>query len=208
MEVTWHHSLYAITPDRHDRGMLLLQVEQALAAGLRWLQYRDKCSDAAEKLQRALNLRELCHAYGCCLIINDDPVLCHQAGADGVHLGRSDGLLAEARAYLGSRYILGATCHNEIAYAQQAAPWADYLAFGAFFASPTKPHAPRASLSLLTQARSLHRPCVAIGGITPDNASPLLAAGADAIAVISHVFDASDIAEATRSFLNVLEDTS
>ncbi|NNM52799.1 MAG: thiamine phosphate synthase [Pseudomonadales bacterium] len=205
MEVIWNHSLYAITPNRHDRAVLLQQVGQALAAGLRWLQYRDKCSDAAEKLLRALSLRELCHAYDCRLIINDDPVLCHQAGADGVHLGRSDGLLAEARAYLGSGYILGATCHNEMTYALQAAPWADYLAFGAFFPSPTKPQAPLAPLSLLKDVRSLHLPCVAIGGITPDNVAPVLAAGADAIAVISYVFDAPDIAEATRSFLNVLE---
>ncbi len=205
MEMIWSHSLYAITPDRHDRIVLLQQVEQALAAGLRCLQYRDKCSDAAEKLVRAMHLRELCHSYDCCLIINDDPVLCHQTGADGVHLGRSDGLLAEARSYLGSRYILGATCHNKMAYALQAAPWADYLAFGAFYPSPTKPQATLAPLSLLKDACSLHLPSVAIGGITPDNVAPLLAAGADAIAVISHVFDAPDIAEATRSFLNVLE---
>jgi thiamine-phosphate pyrophosphorylase len=126
------------------------------------------------------------------LIINDDLALALAIGADGVHLGRDDGDPAEARRALGPGRILGVSCYDEWARAEAgAAAGVDYLAFGAVYPSPTKPHAPRAGLELLARAkRELGLPVAAIGGITLDNAPPLIAAGASLLAVISDVFSA------------------
>jgi thiamine-phosphate pyrophosphorylase len=128
-------------------------------------------------------------------------------GADGVHIGEDDGDIAAARWRLGPDRILGVSCYDDFARAETAvAAGADYVAFGSFFASTVKPAARRADVRLLERARSLGVPVVAIGGITSENASELFAAGADAVAVISDVFDARDVAAAARAFVKISDD--
>ncbi len=200
MALNLSRQIYAITPERADDELLFTQVEQALGSGLRWLQYRDKTSSPARRLRRARALVELCHRHDARIIINDDVDLCLQSAADGVHLGQSDGSLAQARRRLGHDRILGATCHADIELARQAAVDADYVAFGAFFPSHNKPAAPRAALDILRQAAPLGKPRVAIGGLTLDNAPAVIAAGADALAMISALFDAPDIALRCRQW--------
>ena len=194
--------LYAITPDCADTGLLLSQAGQALAGGARILQYRNKSADAALRLTQANALRELTRKFPAIFIVNDDVQLAMQADADGVHLGAEDGGLKNARALLGKNKILGASCYNRTSLAKEAvASGADYVAFGAFFPSGVKPGAVKAGVELLREARAeLAVPLVAIGGITPRNAAPLLEAGADALAVISALFDADDIAAAACNF--------
>jgi len=185
--------LYAITSGPHPQ--LLVQVAQALAGGARVLQYRDKSDDAPRRHAEAQALLDLCRRYQVPLIINDDVALAAAIGADGVHLGERDVDIATARAALGARAIIGVSCYNSFERAQRlAASGANYLAFGAFFPSPTKPHAPRAEPELLRRAATLGLPTVAIGGITPDNGGLLVEAGADYLAVITGVFGADDIA--------------
>jgi len=179
--------LYAITPADLSR------VEAALASGaLCALQYRAKGAEAARRLSEARHLAQLCRAHGVPLIVNDDVELALVVDAAGAHLGRDDGDIAAARARLRGR-LLGASCYDRPELARRAvAAGADYVAFGSVFDSPTKPAAVRAPLELF--ALDLGVPKVAIGGITLDNAPRVLAAGADAIAVISDLFDAPDIA--------------
>ncbi len=194
--------LYVITPDSADTVELLRRSRLALEGGARMLQYRNKSSDAALRRAQAVALRELAHEFAVPFIVNDDVRLAAQVGADGVHLGAEDGGLGEARALLGKRRTIGISCYNCIALAHEAASrGADYVAFGAFFPSGVKPAAVRADIGLLRQARAeLAVPLVAIGGITPQNGAALLEAGADALAVISAVFDAADIRSAARDF--------
>ncbi|MDS4031308.1 MAG: thiamine phosphate synthase [Candidatus Contendobacter sp.] len=197
------HGLYAITdaaliPD--DR--LTTSVEQAILGGARLIQYRDKSHDAARRLAQATALNELCRRHAVPLIINDDVELATQVGAAGVHVGRDDPAFTIARARLGQNAIIGVSCYDRMDLAREAAQvGVDYVAFGAFFPSPTKPAEIRAPLALLRQARAaLSIPIVAIGGITPDNAPLLLDAGADALAVVSAVFAQPDIQAAARRF--------
>lgn len=194
--------LYAITPDEKDTVRLLRRVEQVLQAGATWLQYRNKPADAHLRGEQARELLLLCREFGTPLIINDDWRLAADIAADGAHLGEDDGALSTARRELGDDAILGASCYDSLTLARRAVDsGASYVAFGAFFPSPTKPHARRASLDLLRDAAAIGVPRVAIGGITPDNARPLVQAGADLVAVVSGVFDAHDPALATRAYL-------
>jgi len=200
--------LYAITPDDPDTGRLLARVEAVLQAGAAWLQYRNKTASDDLRAEQALALQPLCHTYGVPLIINDDWALAAAIGAAGAHLGEDDGELALARHELGGDALLGASCYDDLRLARQAVvAGANYVAFGAFFPSPTKPNARRATLELLRDSAALGVPRVAIGGITPDNARPLVAAGADLLAVISGVFDAPDPAAAVRAYLSCFEDS-
>lgn len=193
--------LYAITPDDPDTPRLLDRVRQVLAAGATWLQYRNKRADEALREAQARALQPLCARHRVPLIINDDWRLAARIGADGAHLGEDDGELAAARDALGPGAILGASCYDSIGLARAAVgAGASYVAFGAFFASPTKPHARVARATLLAEAAALGVPRVAIGGITPDNARSLVDAGADLLAVISGVFDARDPAAAVRAY--------
>jgi len=194
--------VYAITPDTADTEHLLTQVEYALAGGIAAVQYRDKSGDVARRHAQASELVALCRQYGVPLIVNDDLRLADLVDADGVHLGRDDGSLTEARIILGPEKFIGASCYQSLDLARAAqAAGADYVAFGSFFASPTKPAAPRAALELLREATAaIHVPLVAIGGITLANAAQLIDAGADAIAVLSALFDAPDIRAAARDF--------
>ncbi|WP_266159731.1 thiamine phosphate synthase [Dyella silvatica] len=194
--------LYLITDGPRDD--LLDKVAQALAGGAKLLQYRDKSVDTSRRQREAVALKDLCAVHGVPMIVNDDIALAHAIGAAGVHLGASDGELAAARATLGPDAIIGVSCYNSLDRARElATAGADYLAFGAFFPSPTKPHAPRASLDVLRQSAALGLPRVAIGGITPDNGASLVEAGADYLAVISAVFGAAEVRATAQRFTDL-----
>jgi thiamine-phosphate pyrophosphorylase len=197
--------IYAITPETADTERLLAQVEAALLGGVAAVQYRDKSGDVARRHEQVSELVALCRRFGVPLIVNDDLRLADLCDADGVHLGRDDGSLREARIILGTGKFIGASCYQSLELAQAAqAAGADYVAFGSFFASPTKPAAPRASLDLLRAAAPvIHVPLVAIGGITLANAAELLNAGADSLALLSALFDTPDI-RASAHALNQL----
>jgi len=202
--------LYALTFETADTGHLLRQVEAALAGGVAAGQYRDKSGDVARRHEQASELVALCRRFGAPLIVNDDLRLADLAGADGVHLGRDDGSLREARIILGPGKFIGASCYQSLDLARAAqAAGADYVAFGSFFASRTKPDAPRASLDLLRDAAPLIQvPLVAIGGITPANAPSLLDAGADSLAVLSALFDTPDVRIAAHDLNQLFETES
>lgn len=184
------NGLYVIT-DGSTGEILLSKVEQALRGGAAIVQYRDKTTDQARREQEAAALRSLCQQHHALFIINDDVALAKAVQADGVHVGRDDSALSTAREALGKAAIIGVSCYNQLELALNAAErGADYIAFGSFFPSPTKPNAPRATLELLHQARQqLALPICAIGGITLENAPDLLANGADMLAVITDVFN-------------------
>jgi thiamine-phosphate pyrophosphorylase len=195
--------VYAITDGPRDD--LFAAVEAALAGGARMLQYRDKTGDTERRRREADELSRLCAQHGVPFIVNDDVPLALATGG-GVHLGREDVSIAEARAVLGVGAIIGVSCYGSLDRARQlAAEGADYLAFGAMYPSTTKPHAPVASHDVLTQVAQLGLPVVAIGGITPDNGRVLIDAGADYLAVVSAIFAAPDIQTATRRFAELFE---
>jgi thiamine-phosphate pyrophosphorylase len=195
--------LYALTPDRSDTGAMIECVAAALDGGATAIQYRNKAAAPKLRLQQALALRALCAGRGATFIINDDIDLARAVDADGVHLGRGDATIAMARARLGDAALVGVSCYDSLERAEAAvAAGADYIAFGSFFPSNTKPDAVRAELPLLSTAKARWKvPVVAIGGITPGNTGALIDAGADAVAVISALFDAGDVAAAARSFV-------
>ena len=199
--------LYAITPDGIDQRILLAQVEAALRGGVRLVQYRDKTRNASSLVELAGALSALCHRFGACFIVNDDLALARAVNADGVHLGMDDGDLASARRLLGPGKLLGASCYADFDLARAAVnSGADYVAFGAVFASPTKPHSARAPLSLFARCRAeLGVPACAIGGITLHNAPTLISAGADLLAVITDLFDAADITSRAMAFQQLFE---
>ncbi len=185
--------LYAITPEGPG---LTQKVRDALEGGIALLQYRSRQRDVSQ----AKELARLARGHGVPFIVNDDVELALEVGADGAHLGREDGELRGARKKLAGK-ILGASCYDRLELAREAvAAGADYVAFGSVFASPTKPRAVRAPLSLFGQARTLGVPLAAIGGITLANARQVLDAGADLLAVISDLFDAEDIAARAREY--------
>lgn len=200
--------LYGITPDTDDTPALLEAITAAARGGMRSLQWRRKQSVShAALLSQGQAIAGLCRELGLVFIVNDDWQLAQSLGADGVHLGRDDGDLAAARAALGHERIIGVSCYADLARARALlAQGADYIAFGAVYPSPTKPQAARAPLELLEQARALlsqlpaPRPAmVAIGGIHAANATPVVQAGADALAIIQGIFQADDIEAAARA---------
>jgi thiamine-phosphate pyrophosphorylase len=191
--------LYAITDGPRDD--VLPAARAALEGGTAMLQYRDKTRDGGRRLREARALAKLCVSFGVPLIVNDDAELARASGASGVHLGEGDGAIADARAALGAGAIIGMSCYDSLARARDAAAeGADYLAFGAFFPSITKPGARHATPDLLRRARAFDRPLVAIGGITVENGGSLIAAGADFLAVVSGVFGANDVRAAARQY--------
>lgn len=186
--------LYAITdgqllaPDR-----LVPAVEAALRGGASLVQYREKSLPFPDRLTQAENLLSACRNARVPLIINDDPELAARVGANGVHLGQSDAALEATRQLLGEDAIIGATCHASLDLAKQAASMgADYLAFGRFFTSATKPDAPPAERDILGMARQFERPITAIGGINVENGEALIRAGADMLAVVGGLFSGTD----------------
>ena len=202
--------LYAITPTTLDTRRLIEQVSLAIAGGASAVQYRAKqlAKDIAKTQAQAL--RAVTRATGTTFIINDDSELAMAVGADGVHLGRDDGgvdVIPRLREICADRlphlpFIIGVSCYNELSRAETAVvAGADYIAFGSFFASSTKPNAVRADMALIHAAKTRFTiPVVAIGGITVENAPQLIAANVDAVAVISSLFDASDIERRAREF--------
>jgi len=198
--------LYLLTPDRDDTARLLREVESALHGGaVALLQYRNKAADARLRAEQLRSLRPLCRDHRVPLIVNDDVALARESGAAGVHLGEHDAGIVQARALLGPDAIVGASCYDRAELARRVIDaGASYIAFGAFFPSATKPNARRASLDLLRGPWPV--PTVAIGGITADNARPLIEAGADLLAVISDVFDAPDPAAAVRRYAPLFQE--
>jgi thiamine-phosphate pyrophosphorylase len=195
--------LYAITdPALLPPARLAAAVADAIAGGATVIQYRNKSAEPRRQLQEALMLAALCRDNGALFLVNDDLDLAEACGAQGVHLGQKDGDVAEARARLGASAVIGCTCHDSLSLALAAQDaGANYVAFGRFFPSHTKPLASAADVALLPQARAkLRIPIVAIGGVTVDNAPQLLSAGADAVAVIHALFAAQDIRARARQF--------
>ncbi len=194
--------LYGVTPEWDDTNRLLAAVDAAFDGGMVALQWRRKSGSPQTDLVQARRLADRCRQLGLVFIVNDDWRLAALVDADGVHLGRDDGSLTDARLALGPRKILGCSCYNDPGLAAQALlADVDYIAFGAMYPSSIKPGAPRATLAHIAQARALvqgqsarPRPAVvAIGGLTPDNAAPVVQAGADSIALISGLFESPDI---------------
>lgn len=201
--------LYAITPGLADSARLTGEVEAALHGGARVVQYRNKAADERLRYEQALQIARLCRGAGACFIVNDSIELASAVAADGVHLGKDDVGVGAARALLGPGKLIGVSCYNQLWRARDAvAQGADYIAFGSFFASPTKPGAVTASRDLLRAAKEFSLPIVAIGGITPDNAAGLIEAGADAVAVVSAVFDAPDVERAARRIAGLFAEHS
>ena len=193
--------LYALTPDTLNTDDLLRRARLALAGGVQVLQYRNKIADPDLQIKQARALRKLADEFGVAFIVNDDVQLAALVDADGVHLGATDGDIKAARTLLGPDKLIGVSCYNQLSLAQSAVKaGADYVAFGAFYASTVKPDAAVATLALLREARAeISVPIVAIGGISADNGAALVRAGADALAVISAVFDAADIQLAAKN---------
>jgi thiamine-phosphate pyrophosphorylase len=194
--------LYAVTPDDPLLPRMSALVREALAGGVKVVQYRNKVAPPPLFRAQAAELLRICRAAGALLIINDNPEIAADIGADGVHVGREDGGVARARAIVGPDRIIGVSCYGELGIAECAvAEGADYIAFGAMFASSVKPGAVAAPLSVLTEAKArFNVPVCAIGGIKTGNVETLIDAGADMAAVITDLFDAPDIAAQARTY--------
>jgi thiamine-phosphate pyrophosphorylase len=196
--------LYAITPCDHLLPRLSALVQSALAGGVRLVQYRNKFAPPPLKRAQAAELLRICRAADAALIVNDDVWLAQEIGADGVHVGAADTDVREARRILGPDSILGVSCYADAERAVAAkAAGADYVGIGSVFASATKPGAVRAPLDVLAEVKTrLQIPVAAIGGITLDNVSQVIDAGADMAAVITDLFDAMNIRERAVSYQN------
>lgn len=196
--------IYAITDPALLPGERLLNTaRQALAAGIRTIQLRDKTADEQTLLASAHALVNLCNEYGASCIINDNVDIALASNAHGVHLGQSDGSVTEARARLGKDAIIGVTCHSNLDLARHAQQeGASYVAFGRFFSSNTKPLAGAADIEVLQQAATeIILPIVAIGGIRHDNMAPLVQAGANTLAVCHNLFAAENVGKAAEQLL-------
>ncbi len=200
-------TLYAITDSHLLAGnKLFTAVSAALKGGCKLVQYRDKSADHPHRLTEARDLLSLCNQYQAKLLINDDVELAKTIGAHGVHLGQGDTNPVAARLILGNHAIIGVTCHDSLALAHQAIKEsANYIAFGRFFPSSTKPDARPAPISLISDARKTfsNMPIVVIGGITLDNGKQLLDAGADTLAVCHSLFSADDITAQAKKFIEL-----
>jgi thiamine-phosphate pyrophosphorylase len=194
--------LYAITPDMADLNTLIQKTQLAIEGGAFMVQYRSKIHDRDDKMQQCAAILRLCREYKIPCIVNDDVDMCRILEADGVHLGEKDDNIAEVRRILGEDAIIGSSCYDQLNRAKQAQnEGASYVAFGAMFETLTKPHAPRATLELLREAKSqIQIPIVAIGGITMNNAHDVIETGIDAIAVINSLFEAKTIKETAETF--------
>lgn len=205
--------LYAVTPDVADTQHLLGMVTLAMRGGAGIVQYRNKRAAKDLSFKQAQALRSLTLEFNALLIVNDDPKLALDVGADGVHLGREDfadqteadriaSIRRQAESAGNPSLLIGVSCYNDPARAQRAvAANASYVAFGSAFPSRTKPGAIQAGPAIFSEARrNFSLPIVAIGGITPENAPELIAVGVDALAVVSSLFDAEDIQRQAFTF--------
>ncbi|MCF6205093.1 MAG: thiamine phosphate synthase [Methylococcaceae bacterium] len=195
--------LYAITQTENKSCDTVLQeVSLALKSGVSVVQYRDKNPTDSVYLAKELLLR--CKQYKVPLLINDSADLAEQIGADGVHLGKDDGNIVGIRKQLGYKAIIGISCYNNLPNAIKAQDdGADYVAFGRFFPSSSKPLASPAQIETLREAKNkIQIPIVAIGGILPSNGGSLLKAGADILAVIDGIFSHNP-EQSTKAYLNL-----
>ncbi len=202
-EATCLAGIYLLTPDSRGFETVLAVVEQSLDAGVRAVQYRDKTADEAQRIDRVCQLVALTHAADALLIVNDSIEIAMSAGADGVHLGRDDGAVADARRRL-PHQLIGVSCYNQLDRARAAiAAGADAIAFGSMYPSATKPAALRAPVSLLSEARAAwpQQRIIAIGGINAENVATVAAAGAHAAAVLDAIFGAENPAHAARELV-------
>jgi thiamine-phosphate pyrophosphorylase len=182
----------------------------ALQNGAKIIQLRDKTGDDETLLQTALKIKALCREYEATFIINDRVDLAREVDADGLHIGRDDESFELARRMMGKKKIIGVSCYGDIFRAKELEHrGVDYVAFGSFFPSATKPHAPTISLSVLADAkRMLNVPVCAIGGITSENAPALVQNGADMIAVISDLWLSDDIAARCRIYAELFNNAA
>ena len=194
--------LYLVTPNWDDTEKLIAATDAALGAGAALVQYRHKEAGPALRREQAMALLALCRRHGRPLVINDHLDLCQAIDADGVHLGHTDDGVQEARALLGKDKIVGASCYGELALARAAVEaGASYVAFGGFYPSPVKKYTFVTPPELLDQARAeFSLPIVVIGGMTPNNAAPLVARGIDLVAAITSVYGSRDPGAAARAF--------
>jgi len=194
--------LYLVTPNWDDTDKLLEYTGAALAAGAALVQYRHKDADAALRHEQGAALLALCRRYGRPLVINDHVALCLTLDADGVHVGGTDASVREARAALGPNKIVGASCYGDLELARAAeSDGATYAAFGGFYPSTVKRYSFVTHPDILLEARrQLALPLVVIGGMTPANAEPLVARGANMVAAITSVYQADDPGAAVRAF--------
>jgi thiamine-phosphate pyrophosphorylase len=197
--------LYIVTPDWDDTAKLLAVSEQALQGGAAVLQYRHKTADAALRQQQAEQLLALCRRYQRPFIINDYVELCLALDADGIHVGGTDASVAEIRATVGPDKIVGASCYGSMELAHKAyRSGASYVAFGGFYPSLMKKYELNTPSTILTTAKAeIPLPSVVIGGMTQQNAVPLVTAGADMVAAISSVYLAEDPVAAARAFVDL-----
>ncbi|WP_373990556.1 thiamine phosphate synthase [Duganella sp. BuS-21] len=195
--------LYLVTPNWDDTSRLLQLSEQAmLAVPIALLQYRHKEAGPVLRQEQATALLALCRRHRVPFIINDHVDLCTELDADGVHLGGTDAEVAQVRARLGKNKIIGASCYGDMPRALSAQEaGASYVAFGGFYPSRVKKYAVTTQPAILDQARDVIRvPTVVIGGMTPENAAPLVARGASMVAAISSVYQAESVAQAVGRF--------
>ena len=194
--------LYLVTPNWDDTDRLLDVTEQALQEGVALLQYRHKSADEALRREQAGALLALARKYGVPFIVNDFLALCEELDADGVHVGGTDIAVAQARSQLGRSKLVGASCYGDLALARKAQQeGASYVAFGGFYPSLVKQYPVTTDPEIVVLAkREIGLPCVVIGGMTPENAAPLAARGADKVAAISSVYLADDVIIAVQKF--------
>jgi len=199
--------LYAILDAGLVRGPVLEIARQLMDAGVRLLQYRAKNFPAGETLDTAQQLAAIARERGAIFFVNDRPDLAYLAGADGVHVGQNDLSVEQARAIVGPDRWVGVSTHNRQQFEQAAATSADYVSIGPIFATTSKANPdPVVGTELLRQLRPLTRkPIVAIGGIRLERAAEVIEAGANSVAVISDILDASDPAQQARQFIHRLE---
>ena len=183
--------IYAITP---DRPLNIETVEKIIVQhNIELLQYRHKTADVQTQLNESVQLQQLCLKHNTLFIINNDINLAKKISADGVHLGKNDGSIQQARKQLGVNAVIGVSCYNDIDLAQNAQnQGADYVAFGALFPSVTKPYAPRCASNIITQAKqTLNIPIVGIGGIDFNNQQQVFDAGCNSVAMINALFQST-----------------
>jgi thiamine-phosphate pyrophosphorylase len=199
--------LYLVTPDWDDTARLLEATEAGLRGGAALVQYRHKTADAAQRKEQAAALLALCRRYAIPLIVNDHVELCMELGADGIHVGGTDRDVASVRATVGPDRIVGASCYGSMDLALAAhAAGASYVAFGGFYPSRVKKYEVTTPAAIVAESKaSIPLPAVIIGGMTVENAEPLVAQGADMVAVISSVYMNEDPEASARRFSLLFE---
>jgi thiamine-phosphate pyrophosphorylase len=199
--------LYIVTPDWDDTQKLLDVTEMALRGGAALVQYRHKTAGEALRREQAECLLALCRSYQRPLIINDYIDLCLAIDADGVHVGGTDTSVIQVRALLGADKIVGASCYGDLQLARDAfRDGASYVAFGGFYPSRVKKYPVTTPPQIIAQLKSeIPLPVVVIGGMTAENAAPLVACGTDMVAAISSVYSAADPEIAARGFARLFD---